>query len=50
MNEVFLTKYVHRLHIYWEGNDNLIIECENCAAGEVKKKLERFGTVQIMYR
>ncbi len=49
-NEVFVTKHIHRLHVSWQGNDSLIIDCENCTADDVKKKLERLGPVQIMYR
>lgn len=49
-NEVFVTKHIHRLHVSWQGNDSLTIDCENCTADDVKKKLERLGAVQIIYR
>ena len=49
-NEVFVTKYVHRLHVSWNGNDSLVLDCENCVAHEVEKKMDKHGTVQVVYR
>jgi uncharacterized protein DUF5412 len=49
-NEVFVTKYGHRLHIAWQSNNSLIIDCENCTADQVKKKVEKVGQIQITYR
>ncbi len=49
-NDVFVTKYVHRLHVSWNGNDSLVLNCENCVAHDVEKKLDKHGTVQIIYR
>ena len=49
-DSVFATKYIHRLHVSWNGNQSLIIDCENCASNEVSHKVERFGPIQIIYR
>jgi len=49
-NEVFVTKDVHRLHVSWQENTSLQIDCENCTADDVKKRLEMLGPVQIIYR
>ncbi len=49
-NDVFVTKYVHRLHVSWNGNDSLVLNCENCVAHQVEKKMDTHGTVQIIYR
>ncbi len=49
-NDVFMTKYVHRLHVSWNGNESLILDCENCVAHEVEKKMDKHGTAQIIYR
>jgi hypothetical protein len=49
-NDVFLTKHVRLLHVSWNGNDSLILDCENCIAREVEKKMDKHGAVQIVYR
>jgi hypothetical protein len=49
-NDVFVTKHIHRLHVSWSGNDSLVLDCENCVAHEVEKKMDNHGTVQIVYR
>lgn len=49
-NNVFVTKYVRRLHVSWNGNDSLIVDCENCVASEVSTRMNRLGTIQIVYR
>ena len=49
-NDVFVTKYVRRLHVTWNGNDRLILDCDNCVAHEIEKKMDKHGTVQIIYR
>jgi hypothetical protein len=49
-DSVFATKYIHRLHVSWKGNDSLIIECENCTPNDVSHKVDRFGAIQINYR
>lgn len=33
-NVVFVTKYAHRLHASWNGNDRLVLNCENRVAHE----------------
>ena len=48
-NEVFLAKHIHRLHVFWNGNDGLTIQCENCSADEVEKKIQKLGPIQITY-
>jgi hypothetical protein len=49
-NDVFVIKHLHPLHVFWRGNDSLIIDCENCNLDEAEKKLGKLGPVQIMYR
>jgi len=49
-NDVLVTKYVRRLHVSWHGNDSLILDCENCVAHEIEKKMDKYGTVRIIYR
>ncbi len=48
--DVFVIKHIHRLHISWEGNDSLTIDCENCNAKEAEKKLEKLGSVRVIYQ
>ena len=49
-NEVFVIKHVHRLHAFWQGNDSLAIDCENCGSDQAEKKIEKLGPVRIIYR
>ena len=49
-NDVFVTKYVRRLHVSWHGNDTLVLNCENCVAHKIEKKMDKHGPVQIIYR
>jgi len=49
-NDVFVSKYVRRLHVSWNGNDSLILNCDNCVAHEIEKKMDKHGTVRIIYR
>lgn len=49
-NEVFVVKHVHRLHVLWHENDSLTIDCKNCNAAEVEKKLEKLGGVRVIYQ
>ena len=48
--DVFVIKHIHRLHILWQGNDSLTIDCENCNPKEAEKKLEKVGSVRVVYR
>jgi hypothetical protein len=49
-NEVFVTKHIHRLRVSWDRNVSLVIECENCSSDDIKKRIERLGSIQITYR
>jgi hypothetical protein len=49
-NYVFVIKHLHPLHVFWQGNDSLTVDCENCNLDKAEKKLERLGPVQIIYR
>jgi|SRR5437762_96329 len=40
-NDVFVTKLLHPLHVFWQGNDSLTVDCENCNLGQASKKLEK---------
>jgi len=46
-NDIFVTKYVHRLHVSWNGNDSLVLNCENCVA---RMKLRRKWTSTAQFR
>ena len=49
-NDVFVIKHLHPLHVFWQGNDSITIDCENCNLDQASKKLEKLGSVQVIYR
>jgi len=49
-NEVFLTKYVQRIHVSWQAKDILTIDCESCIPDQIHKRLETLGQIKIVYR
>jgi hypothetical protein len=49
-NYVFVIKHLHPLHVFWEGNDSLTVDCENCDLDKAANKLGKLGPVQIIYR
>ena len=49
-NNIFVIKHLHPLHLSWEGNNSLTVDCENCDLDKAAKKLGKLGPVQIIYR
>ena len=49
-NDVFVIKRLHPLHVFWQGNDSLTVDCENCNLDQASKKLEKLGSVQVIYQ
>jgi len=49
-NDVFVIKHLHPVHVSWQENDNLKIDCEYCNLDKAEKKLEKLGSVRIIYR
>jgi type VI protein secretion system component VasK len=49
-NNVFVVKHLHPLHVFWQGNDSLAVDCGNCNLDEAAKKLEKLGSVKVIYR
>jgi hypothetical protein len=49
-NDVFVIKHIHRLNVSWQGNDSLTIDCGGCETKGAEKKLERLGSVRVIYQ
>lgn len=49
-NDVFVIKHLHPLHVFWQGNESFTVDCENCNLNEAEKKLEKLGSVRVIYR
>ena len=47
---VFVLKRIHRLHIFWEDNDTLAIDCRDCTPDEVRLQVTKLGNTRIEYK